>query len=80
VLNPGGVLHLTGSNLFFEEDDPDCACVLEGTRSGKTMQSVFASISNSEILLVPDILLLTHDTKACHYNVVQYCRMPKYMA
>ena len=55
VLNPGGVLHLTGSNLFFEEDDPDCECVLEGTRSGKTKQSVFASISNSEILLVPDI-------------------------
>ncbi len=55
VLNPNGVLHLTGNNLFFEEDDPDCSCVLEGTRSGRTEQSTFASISNSEILLVPDI-------------------------
>ena len=55
VLNPGGVLHLIGSNLFFEEDDPDCGCTIKGTRSGQIEQSVFASISNSEILLVPDI-------------------------
>lgn len=55
VLNPNGVLHLTGSNLFFAEDDPDCGCTLAGTRSGSTEQSVFASVSNTEILLVPDI-------------------------
>ncbi|WP_446009074.1 hypothetical protein [Candidatus Electrothrix sp.] len=55
VLNPDGVLHLTGNNLFFNEDDPDCSCVLQGTRSGQTKQTTFASISNSEILLVPDI-------------------------
>ncbi|WP_446011023.1 hypothetical protein [Candidatus Electrothrix sp.] len=35
VLNPDGVLHLTGNNLFFDEDDPDCSCVLQGTRSGQ---------------------------------------------
>jgi hypothetical protein len=55
VLNPSGVLHLTGGNLFFEEDDPDCGCVIKGTRSGETKQTTYASISNSEILLVPDI-------------------------
>ncbi|MCI5158039.1 MAG: DUF4469 domain-containing protein, partial [Candidatus Electrothrix sp. AUS1_2] len=55
VLNPGGVLHLTGSNLFFAEDDPDCGCTIAGTRSGETKQSTYASISNTEILLVPDI-------------------------
>ena len=55
VLNPAGVLRLTGGNLFFEEDDPDCSCMINGTRSGQTKQSTYASISNSEILLVPDI-------------------------
>jgi hypothetical protein len=55
VLNPDGVLHLTGNNLFFKEDDPDCSCVLQGTRSGQTKQTTFATISNSEIMLVPDI-------------------------
>nr|MDU9045697.1 hypothetical protein [Candidatus Electrothrix aestuarii] len=38
VLNPDGVLHLTGSNLFFQEDNPDCSCVLQGTRSGQTKE------------------------------------------
>jgi hypothetical protein len=55
ALNPDGVLRLTGSNLYFEEHDPDCGCVITGTQSGEIKQSTFASISNSEILLVPDI-------------------------
>jgi len=55
VLNPDGVLRLTGGNIFFEEDDPDCGCVIHGTRSGQTKQTTHASVSNSEILLVPDI-------------------------
>ena len=55
VLNPDGVLRLTGSNLWFDEDDPDCGCVIAGTQSGTVKQSTFASIANSEILLVPDI-------------------------
>uniref|UniRef100_UPI004055E8BD DUF4469 domain-containing protein n=1 Tax=Candidatus Electronema sp. TaxID=2698783 RepID=UPI004055E8BD len=55
VLNPDGVLRLTGSNLWFDEDDPDCGCVIVGTESGTVKQSTFASIANSEILLVPDI-------------------------
>ena len=55
VLNPAGLLHLTGSNLFFDEEDPDCSCVIRGTESGETKQSTFGIISNSEILLAPDI-------------------------
>jgi len=55
VLNPGGVLRLTGGNLFFEEEDPNSGCIIQGTRSGETKQSVFGSVSNTGILLVPDI-------------------------
>jgi len=55
VLFAGGVLHLTGSNLLFEESSPDCGCVIEGTKSGRKKQSTYASVANSAILLVPDI-------------------------
>jgi hypothetical protein len=55
VLNKDGVLHLTGSNLFFDQQKPDCGCVITGTRNGKRTQNQFARISNSEILLVPRI-------------------------
>ncbi|MCI5121910.1 MAG: DUF4469 domain-containing protein, partial [Candidatus Electrothrix sp. AUS4] len=60
VLNPAGVLHLIGSNLFFDEDDPDCHCTLAGTESGETVQTTFALIANTEILLVPDIPAQAH--------------------
>jgi hypothetical protein len=55
VLNPNGLLRLTGSNLFFVEDDPDCGCVIAGTQSGEIRQSTFGTISNAEILLAPDL-------------------------
>ena len=55
VLNPAGLLRLSGSNLFFDEEDPHCSCVIRGTESGETKQSTFGTISNSEILLAPDI-------------------------
>ncbi len=55
VLNPAGLLHLMGSNLYFDEDDPHCSCVIRGTESGEAKQSTFGTISNSEILLAPDI-------------------------
>jgi hypothetical protein len=60
VLNPAGLLHLSGSNLFFDEDDPQCSCVIRGTESGETKQSTFGTISNSEILLAPDIPAQSH--------------------
>jgi hypothetical protein len=60
VLNPAGLLHLSGSNLYFEEDDPQCSCVIRGTESGETQQTTFGIISNSEILLAPDIPAQAH--------------------
>ena len=55
VLNPDGVLRLTGSNLLFDPKKPDCGCVIEGTRSGSEKQSQFASVGDTEILVVPHI-------------------------
>ncbi|CAK8711468.1 MAG: hypothetical protein CDV28_1186 [Candidatus Electronema aureum] len=55
VLNSQGLLRLTGTDLFFDPDDAVSECVLEGTRSGRTVQSRFGSISNTEITLLPDI-------------------------
>ncbi|WP_417914738.1 hypothetical protein [Candidatus Electronema sp. JM] len=60
VLNPKGVLRLTGANLFFEEGAEGCGCVIEGTRSGRAVQSQFAQIANSSVLLVPDIPAQAH--------------------
>jgi hypothetical protein len=60
VLNPAGLLRLTGSNLYFDEADPDCGCVIQGTESGETKQSTFGTISNAEILLAPDIPAQAH--------------------
>ncbi len=55
VLNSAGVLRLSGSDLFFDKSMPDCGCVIAGTRSGSTKQTQFASVSDTEILLVPHI-------------------------
>ena len=60
VLNPDGVLRLTGSNLLFDKSKPDCGCVIAGTQSGSTTQSQFAGISDGEILLVPHIPAQAH--------------------
>jgi len=55
VLNPDGVLRINGSNLLFDRKDPDSGCTIQGTRSGETLQTQFASISNTEVLVVPHI-------------------------
>jgi hypothetical protein len=55
VLFAAGVLRLTGSNLEFDESNPNCGCVLSGTRNGQIKQSTFASVSNSAVLVVPEI-------------------------
>jgi len=60
VLNPAGVLRLTGSNLAFDKSSPDCGCVIAGTQSSSTAQSQFAGISDGEILLVPHIPAQAH--------------------
>lgn len=55
VLNPDGVLRLTGSNLSFDWQSPNNSCVLAGTESGSAAQTQFAKVSDSEILLVPHV-------------------------
>ncbi|CAK8717169.1 DUF4469 domain-containing protein [Candidatus Electronema halotolerans] len=60
VLNPDGVLRLSGSNLAFDWQSPDCRCVLAGTESGSAVQTQFASVSDSQILLVPHIPAQAH--------------------
>jgi hypothetical protein len=55
VLYSKGVLQLTGANLFFDPEAVGSECVLAGTRSGRAVQSQFGPISDSGIVLVPDI-------------------------
>jgi hypothetical protein len=55
VLRPDGMLRITGSNLAFDRQDSSQHCLLEGTRSGSAVQSRIGSISNTEIVLMPDL-------------------------
>jgi hypothetical protein len=55
VLHSGGALQLTGTNLLFDPKKPDEQCVIEGTRSGRTAQTRFVGIANTEVTLLPDI-------------------------
>ncbi len=60
VLNPAGVLRLTGSNLAFDWQSPNNGCVLAGTESGSAAQTQFVSISDTEVLLVPHVPAQSH--------------------
>jgi hypothetical protein len=55
VLNSGGVLRLTGTELLFDPKTGNGECVIAGTREGRTVQTRFAMLSKSLILVVPDI-------------------------
>lgn len=55
VLNPQGLLRLTGTDLFFDPQDGVSECVLEGTRSGRAVQTRFGPVSDSEVIVIPDI-------------------------
>jgi hypothetical protein len=56
VLNPDGVLLLTGDDLAFDRSVPgNGQCIIAGTQSGSTVQSRFVRIELSEILLQPEI-------------------------
>jgi hypothetical protein len=56
VLNPAGVLQLTGTDLWFNRTVAGAGeCVIEGTQSGRTVQSRLIKVENGEILLMPDI-------------------------
>lgn len=55
VLHSAGALQLTGSNMLFDQTRADEGCVIEGTRSGRTAQTRFVGIANTEVALLPDI-------------------------
>lgn len=55
VLNPQGLLRLTGEDLFFDRKKGTGECVIAGTRSGRTVQTRFGKIEVSEVIIMPDI-------------------------
>lgn len=55
VLNSQGLLRLNGTGLFFDPEELETGCLIEGTQSGATMQTRFGPISNSEVLIMPDV-------------------------
>ncbi len=60
VLNPDGVLLLTGTDMSFDRSQADAGCVIEGAQSGSAVQSRFVRIDSSEILLMPTIPAQAH--------------------
>jgi hypothetical protein len=56
VLNSDGLLQLNGNNLYFDRKQAGAGeCVLEGTAGGRTVQTRFGKIEDSEITFLPDI-------------------------
>ena len=55
VLNPQGLLRLTGSNLRFDRSRADEGCVIAGTAGGRAAQNRFGKIEDSEIILMPEL-------------------------
>lgn len=60
VLNPNGVLRLTGEDLFFDAEEGTGECVLAGTQSGRAVQSRLNWVSNSTIMLMPEVPAQSH--------------------
>ena len=55
VLNPLGMLKLSGTDLLFDPAVQGCGCLIKGSRSGTRAQSRYGLISNIAMLLLPDI-------------------------
>ncbi len=60
VLNPDGLLQLGGRNLAFDRQQPGSQCLIKGTESGSAVQTRFAKIEDSGIMLMPDIPAQAH--------------------
>jgi hypothetical protein len=59
VLNPAGLLQLTGTDLQFDRKQGS-GCVIEGTAGGKTTQTRFGKIEDSEIIVMPVLPAQAH--------------------
>ena len=55
VLRSDGMLRITGTNLEFDRTDLDSHCLIEGTRNGSAIQTRVGTITNSEVVLMPDV-------------------------
>jgi hypothetical protein len=55
VVSPEGLLKITGSNLLIEPNQQNGECVLEGTRGDRVIQTRFGLLSNTVILVAPNI-------------------------
>ena len=55
VLNPEGLLQLTGENLYFNPKQNQGNCVIMGTESGSITQTRFGPIQDSDIIVMPDV-------------------------
>jgi hypothetical protein len=55
VLNPEGAVQLAGANLTSPPEEGGFECSLEGTRSGRRVQSRLVSFSGTELTFLPDI-------------------------
>jgi len=55
VLNPHGALQLTGNNLLFDPEGGSGECVIKGTRSDQVVQTRFPSISNTMVMVMPEV-------------------------
>lgn len=60
VLNPDGVLRLTGEDLAFDAEKGTGECVIEGTESGRAVQTRLNLVSKSAVMLMPDIPAQSH--------------------
>lgn len=60
VLNPNGVLRLSGEDLYFDQEQETSRCVIEGTESGRTVQKRLNLVTNTAVMLMPDIPAQTH--------------------
>ena len=60
VLMPQGVLQLTGDDLLFDPEGGSGGCVIEGTQSGRAVQTRFPMITNTAIMLMPTIPAQAH--------------------
>ena len=55
VLNPAGLLLLTGEDMHFDSTQEGASCVLENTAGGTITQTRFGKIEDSELIIMPDI-------------------------
>ena len=60
VLKPQGVLRLTGDDLLFDPEGGSGGCVIEGTESGRAVQTRFPMITNTAVMLMPTIPAQAH--------------------